>query len=322
MRRNERQKMSNLDAHNDTMLRVVDLFSGCGGMSKGFELAGCDVVAAVENWDKAAECYAENFNHPVIQQDLSDVGASVELISGYSPDLIIGGPPCQDFSNAGKRVEGKRANLTVAYARIVSAVRPRFFVMENVPRAQSSDSFQEARSVLKESGYGINERVLKASRCGCPQKRKRLFCVGVLGADDGFLDGIIDGMLSDEEMTVRDYLGDSLGTQYYYYPARSYKRRAVFSIDEPAPTMRGVNRPISPTYPGHKGDAAPISDAVRALTTRERALIQTFPPDFRLTGSRTAQEQMVGNAVPVNLAKFVATALLAYASGRENESNS
>ena len=114
-------------------------------------------------------------------------------------------------------------------------------------------------------------------------------------------------------MTVREYLGDKLHTQYYYMHPRSYNRRAVFSVDEPSATIRGVNRPIPETYKKHHADAADVADGgVRALTTKERSFIQTFPEDFVLLGNKTAVEQAIGNAVPVNLATYVAKAILEY----------
>ena len=294
------------------MYRVVDLFAGCGGLSKGFELGGFDVVAAVENWDPAIECYKENFDHPVLKQDLGDVESSVSLIKRYKPDIVIGGPPCQDFSHAGKRIEASRASLTDSFAQIVASIKPRCFVMENVARARNSNAYAEAREIFKNAGYGITERVLTASYCGVPQRRKRFFCIGVLGEKDGFLDDILTAHLSKKEMTVRDYLGDSLDTEYYYRHPRNYNRRAIYSIDEPAPTMRGVNRPIPKGYPGHPKDACKVSDKVRPLTTLERSLIQTFPANFKWIGSKTDREQMIGNAVPVNLGRFVARALLRF----------
>lgn len=294
------------------MYTAVDLFAGCGGLSKGFELAGINVVAAVENWQPAIDCYEQNFNHPVYKQDLSDVDASVELIRDYRPDIIIGGPPCQDFSHAGKRIEAARASLTDSYASIIATILPKYFVMENVARAQNSNAYAQARKIFKEAGYGLTERVLTASLCGVPQRRKRFFCIGILGEQDGFLDETLTSRLAKKEMTVRDYLGDSLDTEYYYRHPRNYSRRAVYSIDEPAPTMRGVNRPIPAGYPGHPKDACAIGPQVRPLTTLERSLIQTFPANFKWTGSKTDREQMIGNAVPVNLGKFVAKALLAY----------
>ena len=187
--------------------------------------------------------------------------------------------------------------------------------MENVARAQSSHAYAVAREIFKTAGYGLTEQVLTASFCGVPQSRKRFFCIGALGEPDGFLDYRLLGKLSDREMTIRDYLGDELGTEYYYRHPRNYSRRAIYSIDEPAPTMRGVNRPIPKGYPGHPKDACSVNDSVRPLSTYERARIQTFPADYRWIGSKTDQEQMIGNAVPVNLGKYVAEALLDYLNG-------
>ena len=90
-------------------MRTVDLFSGCGGLSLGFQKQGFDILAAFEWWDAAVKCYEANFSHPVFQIDLSDVSKAVEAIKPFAPDIIIGGPPCQDFSHAGKRIEAGRA---------------------------------------------------------------------------------------------------------------------------------------------------------------------------------------------------------------------
>jgi len=293
-------------------LRIVDLFSGCGGLSLGFQNAGFDIVAAFENWDTAIDCYKQNFTHPIIKCDLSDTNSAVSLIDGYKPDIIIGGPPCQDFSHAGKRIESDRASLTDAYAKIVSSIKPKYFVMENVDRAQKSQAYEKARSIFKENGYGLTEIVLDASKCGVPQKRKRFFCIGAMGLPDGFILEDIKNKMSSKEMTLHDYFGDALGFEYYYRHPRNYNRRAVFSVYEPAPTMRGVNRPVPKGYPGHPKDACLISNDVRALTTLERSLIQTFPANFKWIGSKTDTEQMIGNAVPVKLAEFVATSLITF----------
>lgn len=287
-------------------MNVVDLFAGCGGLSLGFQLEGFDLLAAFEWWDAAVECYKANFKHPVYKADLTDTATATETILKMNPDIIIGGPPCQDFSHAGKRIEAERATLTDCYATIVANVHPRYFVMENVDRARNSKAYATAREIFKAAGYGLTEIVLDASLCGSPQKRKRFICFGALNKGDGFAEEIFNRRLSEKSMTVRDYFGDSLGFEYYYRHPRNYSRRAVFSIDEPAPTMRGVNRPVPKGYPGHPLDACPVSDSLHALTTQERALIQTFPASFKWVGNKTDVEQMIGNAVPVNLARYVA----------------
>ena len=107
-------------------------------MSLGFQEAGFNILAGFEHWNTAISCYKKNFSHPVEDVDLSDVELSVKTISKYNPDIIIGEPPCQDFSGAGNRIEGDRGNLTVAYAKIISEILPQYFVMENVERASAA----------------------------------------------------------------------------------------------------------------------------------------------------------------------------------------
>ncbi|MGB3161773.1 MAG: DNA cytosine methyltransferase [Carnobacterium sp.] len=303
-------------------MKVVDLFSGCGGMSLGFEKAGYNIVAAYDNWDKAIEVYRKNFNHPIYNVNLGEL-TDYSDIAKYKPDMIIGGPPCQDFSSAGKRDESLgRSDLTISYAKIINYIKPKYFVMENVARVEKSNAYMEARNILKEAGYGLTIVVLDASLCGVPQKRKRFFMFGELHGEDNIAKPYFEDRLSKSPMTVRDYLGDSLGVDYYYRHPRNYNRRGIFSIDEPAPTMRGVNRPLPLGYPGHKTDAAPITDNIRALTTIERGYIQTFPKDFFDNSmAKTHLEQMIGNAVPVNLAEYVGTSIMNYINNEKITSN-
>ena len=99
---------------------------------------------------------------------------------------------------------------------------------------------------------------------------------------------------------------------------RSYARRAVFSIDEPAATIRGINRPIPSNYKRHPSDAAAIEEGVRALTTKERSYLQTFPDAFKLPGAKTNVELAIGNAVPPALAKYIAKCIEKYINNKED----
>jgi DNA-methyltransferase (dcm) len=293
------------------MINVVDIFCGCGGLSLGFQKAGFNVVRAFDNWDKAVGIYNRNFDHEAELVDAYNLTA--EHIASFSPDVIIGGPPCQDYSSAGKQDETQgRANLTLRFAELVCEVQPEWFVMENVDRILKSQTLPKAIDIFKSSGYGLSQVVLDASLCGVPQKRKRFFLIGHIGDNDDFLTESLYSDLSSKSTTVRDYLGDEFHTEYYYRHPRSYARRGIFSIDEPSPTVRGVNRPIPPGYPIHAGDATNDLSKVRPLTTLERARIQTFPASFEFSGSKTDLEQMIGNAVPVDLAKYVANHLMEY----------
>lgn len=294
-------------------MNAVDLFCGCGGLSLGFQEAGYNILAAYDNWDEAIKLYRRNFNHPIYKQDLSDVEAASASVASLNPDIIIGGPPCQDFSSAGSRNEDNgRGILTVCYAQIVAKVHPNWFVMENVEQIIGTNKLQLAIQIYKDAGYGLTQTVLDASLCGVPQKRKRFFLIGRLGEKDDFLKDYLLTNLSNHPMTVRDYIGDTWGINYYYRHPRSYARRGIFSIDEPSPTVRGVNRPIPNGYRLHPGDPVNNFNGIRSLTTKERSIIQTFPLEYILEGSKTNLEQMIGNAVPVKLAKYVGNAILEY----------
>ena len=298
-------------------MKVIDLFSGCGGFTLGFQNAGFDVVAGFENWQPAIDIYTINFKHPVINVDLSEI-TDYNIFSRYNPDVIIGGPPCQDFSSAGKRNENNgRGDLTVSFAEIIINVLPKWFVMENVERILKTQILKTAKNLFKLNGYGLTEIILDASYCGVPQARKRYFLIGLLNEEDDCMLYYLKKNIAQKKMTIYDYLGNLLGLEYYYRHPRSYARRGVFSIHESSPVIRGVNRPMPKGYSRHEGDPAECLDNIRHLTTKERSLIQTFPDDFKWSGSKTEQEQIIGNAVPVNLAAFVGNAVMDYIQDSE-----
>jgi DNA (cytosine-5)-methyltransferase 1 len=294
-------------------MRVVDLFAGCGGMSLGFLRAGSEVVAAFDNWAPAISVYRDNFKHEIHNVDLSSLDI-VPQLQALGAEAIIGGPPCQDFSSAGHRNEKLgRADLTLSFAEIVTRVCPPVFVMENVPTIVKSKLLPRVKSIFKKAGYGMVDMTLDASLCGVPQKRKRYFLIGIMKHKPLGFEDLLKSKMSDKPMSIHDYLGDSLGIEYYFRVPRSYSRRGIFSIHEPSMTIRGVDRPIPKGYPGHPGDPVPLSEKVRVLTPKERSLIQTFPTDFKFNvASKSNLNQMIGNAVPVELARFVAENLMSY----------
>ena len=295
-------------------MKVIDLFSGAGGMSLGFLQAGYDIVAAVDNWDQAVKCYSSNFqNHIAYKMDLSDWKGVVRKFIDSKYDIVIGGPPCQDFSEAGDQIEGDRAALTTSFARIVAKLRPKFFVMENVPLALKSNASRAARGILKRAKYGLTEVILDASLCGVPQKRRRFFCIGGLGFKNSFLKKTLAAYQSDVPMTLRDYIGNEFGFDFYYCHPRTYGRRGVYSLDEPAPTIRGCNRPMPKDYKIHDDDKADYRKTfIKSLSFKERARIQMFPVGYKWLEHNSTNDKMVGNAVPVGLSKYVAECLYSY----------
>ena len=261
------------------MPRAIDLVCGCGGLSVGFQNAGFQIVHAFDNWDKAVNIYNTNFDDH--EAEILDVyNLTTGYLNTFRPDVIIGGPPCQDYSSAGQQDETRgRANLTIRFAELVCESGVQWFVMENVDRIEKSQTLPKAIAMFRDAGYGLTRVVLDASRCGVPQKRKRFFMIGRLGSEDDFLEHALLSDQNDHNMTIREYLGDEFDTEFYYR---------------------------------HPGDATDDLSRVRPLTTLERARIQTFPREFTFEGSKTDLEQIIGNAVPVELAAYVGRHLLDY----------
>jgi DNA (cytosine-5)-methyltransferase 1 len=300
-------------------LKTVDLFCGCGGMSLGFQNTGFNIVAAFDNWKPAVDVYRINFDHPIYERDLADKDVQMS-IREMKPDIIIGGPPCQDFSSAGHRnVNLGRAALTTSYCDIIIETLPQYFVMENVPEITKKEILGEISKRFKKAGYGLTSMIIDASLCGVPQSRKRYVLCGSIGDEDGFMQNYLGAYPSEIPMTMRQYfneVGYFFGVDYYFRVPRSYNRRGVFSIDEPCQTIRGVDRPIPSGYTGHPSDPVEIGPEVRALTVLERGYIQTFPKSFKFEGTKSNLNQMIGNAVPVRLAEHIARAILKYNDAR------
>jgi DNA (cytosine-5)-methyltransferase 1 len=298
-------------------LKAVDLFCGCGGMSLGFQNAKFDIIAAYDNWTPAIDVYRMNFNHPIYEQDLAYDHVQSD-IKEMKPDIIIGGPPCQDFSSAGHRnINLGRAILTKTFCDIITTTLPQYFVMENVPEITKNEILGEILKRFKKAGYGLTSTIIDSSLCGVPQLRKRYVLIGCLEVEDCFIQSLLEENYSVKPMTMHDYFGDTLGVEYYFRVPRSYNRRGVFSIYEPCQTIRGVDRPIPSGYKGHPSDPVEIGPKVRALTVLERSYVQTFPKTFKFEGTKSNLNQMIGNAVPVKLAEYMAHAINKYDNTRK-----
>ena len=164
----------------------IDLFSGCGGLSLGFEQAGFDGVLAIDNWQDALDTYTHNRpNAKTLCSDLSklDPKALKEDNSLCNVDVIIGGPPCQGFSVAGKRIiDDIRNTLYKSFVRFVEVFQPKAFVMENVPNILTIGDGIVRQSILKDFqnlGYTVEYKVMIASDYGVPQNRRRAVFVGL-----------------------------------------------------------------------------------------------------------------------------------------------
>lgn len=167
---------------------VIDLFCGCGGFSKGFEEAGFNVRFGVDLWNDATVTYKKNFpNAVVLNEDITKVtGKSIMDMCGMKyedVDVIIGGPPCQGFSVSGKRlIDDERNKLYKSFVDLVAEIKPKMFVMENVPGLVRLFDGKVGEQVVEDFtniGYTVKNRILSADNYGVPQQRKRVFFVGV-----------------------------------------------------------------------------------------------------------------------------------------------
>ena len=171
-------------------LKVLDTFAGAGGFSLGFQLAGFEVIGAIEVDEWACETFA--FNHPkatTLQRDICEITGDElrSLFDGNEPNVVIGGPPCQGFSianNRGGDPRDPRNSLFSEFLRVGEVFRPRLMVLENVPnlataRTTSGDNVLEIiKQSLKELGYHTYSMILQATSFGVPQIRQRLFVIG------------------------------------------------------------------------------------------------------------------------------------------------
>lgn len=170
------------------MKNVIDLFCGCGGFSEGFKLAGFNIAYGIDNWKDATITYKKNFPNAVVStEDIVNVSGNEILketgLTSDCIDVIIGGPPCQGFSLSGKRLlEDPRNILYKSFVRIVSEIKPKVFVMENVPGLIRLFDGQVKDEVIRnftDIGYCVFMKVLSADDYGVPQHRQRVFFVGL-----------------------------------------------------------------------------------------------------------------------------------------------
>lgn len=298
-------------------MNVLSLFSGCGGLDTGFyEHDTFTIRRAVDSMPHAVATYNRNYsvagNPHAVVGDVRDLLAD-DYDLGFRPDVIIGGPPCQDFSSAGKQVLGERAALTPTFCAIIERHRPRFFVMENVPairtagRAILADITARFRAV----GYGLTMRVVFMPDYDVPQSRKRFFIFGELGGEDEGIAAALDAAKTPVR-SIREYMArhpdvdmQLSGKEFVYRHPRSYARRGVFSIDELHPTVRGCLRSMPPTYRFHAGDKCKDRNAIAEPSVELVARMQTFPETY-VFGDARKNALVIGNAVPPAFSRVVA----------------
>lgn len=267
------------------MIRAVDLFAGAGGMSLGAELAGLEVLAAVNHWPIAVASHAAN--HPRATHHCEDL-AVMDPYKLPDHDVMLAAPVCGGHAKArGKERAHHDASRSTAWCvvRVAEAKRPRWLVIENVPEMLSWALFPAWKHALELLGYGVTTQVVRAEETGeVPQRRHRLVIVGHLG----------------RPMSVRIEPRPPMAARTVLVPYYgSSSSHAGVSLDGPIGTLTTRDR-----YVLVRGELA------RVLTVQEQLALSGFPRDYALRGTRREQVMQVGNAVPPPLAAAVLRSLL------------
>ena len=325
-------------------MNIISLFSGCGGLDLGFERAGFNIPVANE-FDKTIWATFKA-NHPqthLIEGDVRQVTRKdIEPFLSGEVDGIIGGPPCQSWSEAGalRGIEDARGQLFYDYIRLLTEFRPKFFLAENVSGMlanRHSEAVQNILKLFREAGYNVSLTLVNAKDYGVAEERKRVFYIGFrddLDVQFKFPQG--STAEDDKKLTLRDIIWDlqdtavPAGPKNHHNPAavnnNEYytgdfssifmSRNRVKGWDEQAFTVQASGRqcqlhPQAPKMVKMDKDVCRFvkgqEHLYRRMTIREVARVQGFPDDFRFVFEETNNAyKMIGNAVPVNLAYEIA----------------
>lgn len=328
-------------------MNIISLFSGCGGLDLGFEKAGFNIPVANE-FDKTIWATFKA-NHPkthLIEGDVRKVQKKdIEEFLDGEVDGIIGGPPCQSWSEAGalRGINDERGQLFFDYIRILKEFQPKFFLAENVSGMlanRHSEAVQNILSLFEEAGYQVSMNLVNAKDYGVAQERKRVFYIGFrkdLNIEFQFPKGSTED--DNKKLTLRNIIWDlqytaipaleknkhnpnAINNNEYFTGAFStifMSRNRVKDWDEQAYTVQASGRQcqLHPQAPKMvkvgKNDCRFVEgqeNMYRRMTIREVARIQGFPDDFKFIYESTdTGYKMIGNAVPVNLAYEIAIAI-------------
>lgn len=318
----------------------IDLFAGAGGTALGFHNAGISHVMLNELDHSASATLRENsanhdLNWNVIEGDVSGID-----FSQYNAEIIQAGFPCQAFSYAGKSrgFEDTRGTLFFEFARAIKNIKPKIAIGENVRGLVKHDGGRTLATMLKtldELGYKVNYRLLRAQYLDVPQKRERLIIFAVRKDVDA---PILFPKEKDYFISMRQALKDCPKSEGQSYPQR---KKEIMSLVPEGGNWRDLDEDIQKEYMGgsyylsggRTGMARRMSwdqpcltltcapaqkqterchpEETRPLTVREYARIQTFPDDWKFSGSMSSKYKQIGNAVPVNLGYHIGRCVLA-----------
>lgn len=327
-------------------MKVISLFSGCGGLDLGFEKAGFKIPIANEFDPTIYETF--KINHPKTKLIEGDIRNISENDFPEDVDGIIGGPPCQSWSEAGalRGIEDQRGQLFFDYIRVLRKTQPKFFLAENVSGMLANRHSGAVKNIMKlfdESNYNVSLTLVNAKDYGVAQERKRVFYIGFrkdLKVDFKFPEGSTKN--DDKKITLKDIIWDlqftavpagernthnpnAINNNEYFTGAYSpifMSRNRVKSWDEQAFTVQASGRQcqLHPQAPKMvkvgKNDCRFVEgkeNLYRRMSIREVARVQGFPDDFIFIYHSTNDAyKMIGNAVPVNLAYEIAKQIKSY----------
>lgn len=363
---------------------VLSLFSGCGGLDLGFAIEGFEIVEAYDHWLPAVETHNKNkklFGGTAFQKSLALKDNEIKLSKLPDTDVILGGPPCQGYSYAGKqRIDDPRNFLYLDFKKIVEHKKPKVFLLENV-RGLEKMALSDVKKSFADIGYNSTVTRAKAIDLGIPQSRERVIIVGTPRKNEPFktpevLMGELFGAkkpisileaigdlpepkpFNDEDTLTESYLDDHCyhplsqiekkfivhipnGGYYKNAPRESlperlkkiydnpikYKSPRLFPKPNPKDQVQTIPASSSPSIGGviapdldyKNGFAVAINPSEftekdvytspygsRRFTPREIARLQTFPDNFTFTGLPSTKSKMIGNAVPVEMARVFA----------------
>lgn len=316
----------------------VEIFSGCGGLAKGLELAGFDHLAFVEFNRWACESLRLNFSSEIIHEtDIRQFDFSM-----LPPvDLVAGGPPCQPFSLGGlAKANDDHRDMFPQAIRVIRELKPKAFAFENVKgllrksflqyfnyiilRLNYPDEMQRSGETWQEhaerldsiiysqySGlkYRTQFKLLNAADYGVPQIRERVFIVGLRSDVLGEWRWPERVVAPKERLTIKDVLcglpdprrTSRISDHIYVGGARAYPGHTGSDVNKPSKTIKAGAHGV----PGGENMIRFADGSLRYMTVHEAKLIQTFPPDFRISGAWGEALRQIGNAVPVRLAESV-----------------
>lgn len=321
-------------------MNIISFFAGAGGLDLGFRDAGFNVIWANEYDKEVWETYEKNHKNTIL-----DKRSIVNIVEDEVPDCdgIIGGPPCQSWSEAGslRGIHDSRGKLFYDFIRILKAKQPKFFLAENVSgmlATRHSEALKNIKRMFKNCGYKLSFELLNASDFNVPQDRKRVFFVGIR-EDLGFTFKFpkVNYPKISLEKAIGDLKNSALPALNYnksngekcLYPNHEFmiggfstifmSRNRVRGWEEQSFTIQagGRHAPLHPQAPKMKfieknkrEFVAGKEHLYRRLSVRECARIQTFPDDFVFYYKNiSAGYKMIGNAVPVQLAKIIAESI-------------